>query len=415
MPAWQDDLLDASIGGAPFFALSVRTSGGRRTVVTEFPDRDEAAAEDLGMQARRFAVEAIVLGDDYMRARDAVVDVLESKGPHRLRHPWYGEVNVVLDTGSKIEVSESAAEGGAARITFALVEVGTDLAFRIVPSPAAALGASSGAVKAAAAADFAATIGALDGVAAAVAAAIGKATAAMTKVQRRTLAALGGADTLAYALLDLDEARDDLAALPDALMSQINKVLGAIAALINDAEAADADTWPGAEKVLRVDLALQAATELHAVDVVTPPDFEGDAVDEEAQAAEVAFNLAFRATSAAIFSDLFQQLPLESADQAGTVLSTLGAALEDLLLEETLTDEAYDAISDLRASLGERAAQAAQSLPSLTTYTPTSATPALLIAFWVHGDPGRDLEIVARNKIADPNFVPGVPLEVLYE
>lgn len=411
MPAWQDDLLDASIGGAPFFALSVRTSGGRRTVVTEFPRRDEAAAEDLGMKARRFAVEAIVIGDDYMRARDAVVDVLESKGPHRFRHPWYGEVSTVLDTGSTIEVSESAAEGGAARIKFALVEVGTDLAFRIVPSPAAALGAASGAVKAAAAADFAATLGALDGVAAAVAAAIGKATSAMTQVQRRTLAALGGGDTLVYALLDLDEAADDLAALPGALMSQLNKVLGAIAALIKDAEAADADTWPGAEKVLRVDLALQAAAELHAVDVVTPP---GDAIDKEAQAAEAAFNLAFRATSAAIFADLFQQLPLESTDQAGAVLGTLGAALEDLLLEETLT-ESYDAISDLRAALGERAAQAAQSLPSLTTYTPTSATPALLIAFWVHGDPGRDLEIVARNKVADPNFVPGAPLEVLYE
>jgi prophage DNA circulation protein len=49
-----------------------------------------------------------------------------------------------------------------------------------------------------------------------------------------------------------------------------------------------------------------------------------------------------------------------------------------------------------------------------TRATGTATTPALLIAWQVHGDPTRDLELVARNEILDPNFAPGgEPLEVL--
>lgn len=404
---WLDDLLEADIGGAPFFALSVRSSGGRRTVVTEFPGRDEAAAEDLGRRSRRWSVEAVVIGAEYMQARDAVVDVLEKAGPHRFTHPWWGEAQVVLD--GPIEVSESAAEGGVARISFSLAEVGTAPAFKIVPSPAADLGAAADYAKEIAAADYAKTIGGLGDVLAAIAAAITTAASAMTKVHRKVLAAFGGVDTLTYALLDFDEARDDLAALPDTLMAEINGLLAALGQMIRDSAVADQEAYPGSEKVQRVEQALQAAEELHAVDVATETD------DEAEQAAEAAFNLAFRSLAVATFTALFQDLPLESTDQSAAVLTSLGGALEDLLLEPTLSDEAYDALTDLRSALAEQARAAAQALPSLTTYTPTSATPALLIAFWLYGDPGRDLEIVARNGVADPNFVPGlVPLEVLY-
>lgn len=403
---WLDDLLEADIGGAPFFAVSVRSSGGRRTVVTEFPGRDEAAAEDLGQRSRRWSVEAVVIGAAYMQARDAVVDVLERAGPHRFTHPWWGEAQVVVD--GPIEVSESAAEGGVARISFSLAEVGTAPAFKIVPSPVADLGASVVYAKEVAAADFAKATGGLGGVLAAIAAGITAVASAMTKVHRKALAAFGGVDTLTYALLDFDEARDALAALPDALMAKINGLLAALGQVIRDSAAADPETYPGSEKVQRVEQALQAAEELHAVDVATDTD------DEDEQAAEAAFNLAFRALSVATFAELFQDLPLESTDQSAAVLTSLGGALEDLLLEPTLSDEAYDALTDLRSALAEQARAAAQTLPSLTTYTPTSATPALLIAFWLYGDPGRDLEIVARNSVADPNFVPGlVPLEVL--
>lgn len=401
MPEWLDDMLEASIGGAPFLALSVRGSGGRRTVITEFLGRDEAAGEDLGQKARRWAVEAMVVGDDYMRARDAVVDVLEREGPHRFVHPWYGEISVMLDSGSTIEVTETAAEGRGARITFSVVEVGNALAFRIVPSPAAGLSKAASGVQDIAASDYKKTVNGLSDALAAISGAIGTATGAARKVHRKLAAALGDASSLTFALLDLDEAADAFASLPSALMAQVNGILGALAQLLRDSDLDDPETYPGGDRVVRVELALQAAEELHAVDVVT----EGTANDPAGRAGEVAFNLAWRATSAAIFAELFEQLPLESADQAATIVASLGGAIESLMLEESLTDEAYVALTDLRAHLAEQARAAAQDLPTLTTYTPTSATPALLIAFWVHGDPGRDLEICARNLVRDPNFV----------
>lgn len=406
--AWQDDLLDASIGGAPFFAQAVRSSFGRRTVVTEFPDRDDAAAEDLGRAARRFQVDGVVLGAEYIRARDAVVDVLESAGPHVFSHPWYGEVSVVLQQGSTIEVSESVTEGGGARITFSVVEVGDEEPLRIIASPAADLKATVVDVSAQAASDFA-KVKSGAGVLAAIAAAISKVAAVMQKVKRKALGALGGVDALTYALLDLDDARDALAALPSALMSKINGLLAALAQIVRDSNADDVAEFPGGEKTVRVDAALQALAELTAVDVGTEPD------DEDAAEAEQLFNVAFRAQTVAVYADLFLELPIESTDQAGEVVAAFGTGIEALLVDPVLSDELFAQISDLRAALDAALDAAAKNLPTISTYTPPGTLPALLIAYLVHGDPSRDLEVVARNRIADPNFIGGVELEVLVD
>jgi len=401
--AWQDDLLDASIGDAPFFALSVRSTFGRRTVVTEFPDRDQAASEDLGRRARRFAVEGVTIGAEYMRARDAVVDVLEGEGPYVFSHPWYGEVSVVLD--GAVEVSENVNEGGVARISFSVVEVGTTEPLRIVASPAADLKSAGAVVAAQAATDYQKVKGGTKALAA-IAGAISKLASTMNKVRQKTLAAVGGVDDLTFALSDLDDARDTLAALPSALMTKVAGLLAALGELIRTANVADVSEYPGGEKTIRVDAGLQAVSDLSAVDLDTDPE------DADAAEAEQLLSIAFRAQAVATYSDLFLDLPLESTEQAATVMATLGGAIEDLLGDPITSDELFAALSDLRAALDAALDAAAENLPSIATYDPPSALPALLIAYLVHGDPTRDLEVVARNKVADPNWIGGA-VEVL--
>lgn len=409
--SWEDDLLPASLGGAAFFALSVQRGGGRRTILTEFPDRDEPGNEDMGRAARRWDVEAIVIGSEYMRARDELTDVLESPGPHKFVHPWEGEYSVVL--AGAYSKSEKVDEGGCARFNFSVVESGEGVDVKIVPSPTAALKVAVDAVVVAADKDLQKKL-TKPGLLSAIAGAIGKIADVMQAVRRKTLGALSGIDDLTDALTDLKEARYALAGLPASIMSKINGLLAALAAVVRTSAAADEAPFPGGEKRVRVDVALQASADLQAESLETPPPYEGVPVDEDDNAAEKAMQRAFRAAAVANYAGLFLDLPLEAVNDTDKVKAGLGDAIEALMLDPEIDDDTYTALVDLRAALDAQLKAAVQDLPSVTTYTPTSSTPALLIAFYVHGDPTRDLEIVGRNRVADPNFVTGgEALEVL--
>ncbi|MCY1003990.1 DNA circularization N-terminal domain-containing protein [Nannocystis pusilla] len=330
---WRDDMLDASLGGAPFFVASISGSGGRRTVITEFPDADEPGSEDMGRSARRWQVEAVVVGDEYMRARDALLEVLESAGPHKFIHPWQGDRGAVrLDGG--YQLSETVGEGGAARFSFTVVEAGvaggTDM--RITQSPAAGLTVAVAAVVAAADAELVQKL-AKPGIVGAVSDAIGKISDAMQSVRRRTLGALAGADDLVHALADLKEARNELAGLPSSIMSQVRGLLAALAAVVRVSADADDAPFPGGEKRVRIDVALQASAALQATFLETPPPYDGVEVDQVVLDAERVMQRAFRAAAVATYAELFLSLPLESTADVAKILDDLGDDIDALMLD----------------------------------------------------------------------------------
>ena len=416
--AWQDDLLPASLGGAPFFTADARQLAiGRRTVLTEFPKRDTPARQDLGRRARRWSVTGFVLGPDYMQARDALMAVLESEGPYVFADPWLGEFPVILD--GQVQVAESDAEGGLARFTFALVESGDEGEVRTTPSTSAALGAASAAVLGAGAADLENDLDlSLGDALSAATDAVGTVTGAMGDALRKVEGTLGLAQAaeLASALGDLKNAAQQLLNAPGALMAAINGIVAGILSLIKLADAADVAEFPGGDKVVRVDTAIETTRALGEVETVTPPPYPGGPKKPEATAAEAAIGKALRVATVAGTAALFVDLSLDSTDTATSVLATVGGLVETLLLDTTVSDALFAAVQDLKAALDKHLAGLASELPAMTTFTPTTSMPALLIAYYVHGDPRRDLEVVARNDVKDPNFVTGgEPLKVLLD
>jgi len=93
--AWQDRYLDASFRGVPFFVDRANTSGGRKTVLHEFPERDLPFAEDLGRASRLFNVTGYIIGEDYFEQRDRLIAAcFDKSGPGILIHPYYGSLTV---------------------------------------------------------------------------------------------------------------------------------------------------------------------------------------------------------------------------------------------------------------------------------------------------------------------------------
>ena len=59
---WRDKLVKSKFRNTAFYTASAEMSGGRKTVVHEYPLRDKPYAEDLGRKGHSFNIEAYVLG-----------------------------------------------------------------------------------------------------------------------------------------------------------------------------------------------------------------------------------------------------------------------------------------------------------------------------------------------------------------
>ena len=120
--AWKDRLVDASFRGVPFKTEDESQTAGRRVETHEFVNRDKPYTEDLGKATSRPKFSAYVVGDDCYEQRDRLIEALNKPGPGTLIHPAYGEMSVCVD--GEINVSSSSSEGRMVRFDLRFVEAG---------------------------------------------------------------------------------------------------------------------------------------------------------------------------------------------------------------------------------------------------------------------------------------------------
>ena len=128
---WRDNLVGASFRGATFKVSTSSFGVGRRNILHQYPFKEEPYAEDLGLNADSFQVEAYVIATttnnlatnlDYFPERNALIKALKQKGPGKLVHPYLGEHEVILIGQARMR--ESSAEGGWARFSMSFVLAG---------------------------------------------------------------------------------------------------------------------------------------------------------------------------------------------------------------------------------------------------------------------------------------------------
>ena len=120
--AWKDRLQPASFRGVPFKVDNEDAGAGRRVETHEYPNRDKPYTEDLGKVTFRPNITAYVVGDDCYDQRDKLIEALNKPGPGTLVHPTYGEVSVCVD--GEARVSTTSSEGRMVRFDLRFVEAG---------------------------------------------------------------------------------------------------------------------------------------------------------------------------------------------------------------------------------------------------------------------------------------------------
>lgn len=110
---WRDVLTGSgSFRGVPFYVSGRQNQrGGRRIAKREFPLRENGGADDLGKSLREYSFKAVLLGTDYLSARDALITALDTPGAGELVHPNYGTISVQIATW---ECTENTRNGGSA-------------------------------------------------------------------------------------------------------------------------------------------------------------------------------------------------------------------------------------------------------------------------------------------------------------
>lgn len=396
--AWRDDLRPGSFRDVPFHIEAADQQGGRRQVVHEFPQRDDPFVEDLGLRPHGFTLDCLVLGADYMTARDALIAALDAAGSGTLVHPYRGALTVSCETW---RCRESSENGGIAYFSIDFI------ASAVAPRPASAEDTGSVVETAAAAAMDEGVAGlpgrfSVKGLAGFVAESAAARVATIADRLGPALTRLGGArDALSGVTLRLATLRQDALGL----VRRVPDLAGAISGLIASARLL-ADTPRAALRELRGLIGWSSGDRA--------PGETPARVIERANVAALERLVTLAAAAEAVRA--VSAVPFESYDDAVAVRDDLADRLDRAAgaAADIGDDDAFRALNALRLAMTRDITRRGGSLARVYAYSPATTEPTLAIAQRLYGDAGREREIIDRNRLRHPGFVPGgQALEVL--
>jgi prophage DNA circulation protein len=379
-------MLRGSFRGAEFQVRSNDLDFGRRTQAHEYPLRDTPYVEDLGLKGRRFQIEVFVAGLDYTAARDRLIVEIEKRGPGALVHPYHGTRQVAI---LEARVRESSREGGMATFTLTCMEAG-ELTYPTTSTdtPQATQDKAETA-RQASLADF---------------------------VRKFKIENLPG--------WSVTQLQDEVTRQLGDITGVVGDVAGSIAAQIRAPDSLGA-AIQGAIASVR-DLVGAPARAMGVYSSLSTAGADSPAIPQttttrrqQAQDAAALTRLT-RETAAIEAAETSAAMEFASADDAlatrSEVLGQLDACMEatDPVTGAPIDDEVFDALRGLRAATAEDLRVRGARLPKIARVTQAATLPAGVVAYKIYGDASRADEIVARNKIRHPGFVPGGrELEVL--
>lgn len=422
-----EKLFPASYRGVRFFVEDAEIGAGRRKQVNEYPQRDKPYIEDLGRATREYRVTGYIFGEnlgtakeqDYVACTNKMLAALEMPGAGMLMHPWHGNLDVEVKELGRIRYDRGL---GRAIIEMVFTEAG-DVQFPTVQtSTQSASAAAADDVGTAAAADFASKFSVnkvMDYVNA----------AAKGDIQRLFQMAgfsnIPGVSQLAMAQKALDATQSAIKLINDPAALGRN-ILGAFGAysLLNSIQTIGAALGGSSSASVSASQATQVASLIRATLSASYAFSSYVSINSSgsiSSAATPASRQQYANTAAladlARRSLLVQAVGLSAAMPAVVHDDAIGIRnlLADALDAEALTapDGVYVALSAARVAVWNDLTDRAKNSARIVSITPPQSIPALALAYDYYGDTSRADEIIARNAIENPLFVPVQPIKVI--
>ncbi|RHW17207.1 hypothetical protein D1610_11705 [Sphingomonas gilva] len=401
--SWRDEFRPGSFRGVPFVTAEHELRGGRRVQTHEFPGRDKPFGEDLGKLARTFTIEVFVHGADYRQARDRLVDALEAAGAGTLVHPFLGSQSVnCVDFGMR----ESTDQGGMATFSIVFAESGAAISAPVAPDTATRAASSAETVAAAAPVTFAQRFDV-----SAMPAFVEDAATRLVRDTAAVAAIAGGLQGGAGPALHAFDA--GLRLLPDSAQALVRSPLALGQAVLGMIHALGAIGTRPLARIAAIASLIGLGDGRDAPSVLTP------ARIRERDNATAWHELVDQIASAELVKAV-AAAPLSSHADAEALRDQVSDLLEErILVAADAGDEDAAACYELlhRAMVADITRRGG-TLARVHGFTPARTEPWLVIAQRLYGHGAtlepRAADLVARNRLRHPAFVPGgMPIEVI--
>lgn len=442
--SWANSLQQASYGQIKFGTISSGTSVGRRTVVHEYPERDDVWVEDMGRRGRRFAMTGFLLENDLIykggpviAQRKALEAVLETKFDQAqpgltLVHPTYGEIKNVCCINA--EITEHVDHGRYFELRFDFIVSGT----RRYPLTGNATGTqvstAADSVKEASILDYAKSVAAAIAKGAAVvkqaiSTAVGWYQTATKMIHdvRNFVSSIstlvgnfgtyfGGANT-GYSSSNTKASASTTVADLLAANTAARTVVATSGDALTAAAASPSDSAAlgAAATTLVQSVAATAADPADAIRLLTTlAQYQPDDTTTSSQVGvamatvQTASGALYRRAALAELAVASSTYQPSSSDDAITLRNTISGFLDDeiTVAGDAGDDNSYLALLDLRAAvvndLNTRGAQ----LASMATYTFNTTMSSLIAAQRIYRDPSREVDLVRQAQPIHPAFMP---------
>lgn len=391
----REQVREGSFREVAFTTLSTNTGGlARRVEVHQFPFRDRPFTEDFGQQARTFTIRCHVPWD----RRTALQDACSAAGPGQLIHPIYGAREVVC---TSCEIDEGTDHVGLAFFALEFTDAGDARFPESVPNTGGAVEEKAASAREGLQESFVAKwpVSAPQWVNDAAIARIQDLATALDSAR----ALVPGAVNLSEFAAIISDLSDPAALLadPSLLGSTISSTIQQLAGLSTD---------PFSTFRMLSGFVAEFGSTFATID--TPP---GTSRYLEGQRQDALLRLA-KGSAVVEAGAVLRDAPLSSYNDAADVRERTVVLFDGELdaAGDSGDDVGLEALQAVRTAVLVDLRERGAALAEVRSITLAMPTPAVVLAYRLYADPDRGEEIVARNRLRHPMFLPAaVPLEVL--
>lgn len=411
---WRDQMLPASFRGISFLIPQASVPIGMKGQLHEFPQRDEPYFEQLGKQSQVHRLVCWIIGDDCFERRDKFMEAIQTPGPGELVHPWLGRMQVKAGEG---ELTHDFNAGGMAafEVTF---YPDTPLKF-----PTAKVNSQQQVVKASdslldsALARYKTAMAKVDQARLGLARLRNSLSGVYTVIQQQFSSIVGVFTNLTGFVQSLMNAPDSLSSLFSSYFSEfsVDDYLG------DDSGSTYRNTVATATQQTEAVSSINSVSQAGGVDAAAASQAAANLV-QDALLVQVALIISempiasqpvSTGTAPSVEQQAVQPVVRPEVPVADDVIE-LRDNLDEAIFQASLkADPAhYMVLNTLRQTIVKHLTSVAESGVRLIDITPAETLSALVLAYRRFGDATRESEVVQRNRLRHPGFVPARPIKI---
>ncbi|WP_434590064.1 DNA circularization N-terminal domain-containing protein [Pseudomonas sp. R4-83] len=411
---WRDQMLPASFRGISFLIPQASVPVGMKVQLHEFPQRDEPYAEQMGKQAQVHRLVCWIIGDDCFERRDKFMEAVQTPGAGELVHPWLGRMQV---KAGEAELTHDFKQGGMAAFA---VTFYPDIPLKF---PTAKVNTQQQVLKASdslldsALARYKFAMAKVDQARLGLARLRNSLSGVYTVIQQQFSTIIGAFTNLTGFAQSLMNAPDSLSSLFSGYFSEfsVDDYLG------DDSGSSYRNSVATATQQTEAVASINTVSDSGGVDAAAASQATANLV-QDALLVQVALIISempvatqpvSTATVASVEQQAVQPIVRPEVPVADDVIE-LRDNLNEAIFQASLKadPEHYMVLNTLRQTIVKHLTAVAESGVRLVEITPPETLSALVLAYRRFGDATRESEVVQRNRLRHPGFVPSRPIKI---